>query len=207
MKKFTTILLACIMLLSVFVFVGCDSEFDSTDLLNRIDQLERELEEARELGGLPGPAGQTPHIGSNGNWWIGTQDTGVRAQGPSGPPGSGTTPEERIHQIGETFTYVTHSGLRLFSIRVELSLQDPNETVHLHITNLNMPGYAPGQFVMVRSLQSDGTFATSTFTGNVLSLNETVAHGAPSTGTHIWIGWPTGVAWNTMIPYVIFQVR
>ena len=29
--------------------------------------------------------GITPHIGADGNWWIGDADTGVRAQGPQGP--------------------------------------------------------------------------------------------------------------------------
>ncbi|MEG2061746.1 MAG: PL29 family lyase N-terminal domain-containing protein, partial [Alistipes sp.] len=31
--------------------------------------------------GETGDDGVTPHIGDNGNWWIGTTDTGVKAQG------------------------------------------------------------------------------------------------------------------------------
>ena len=31
--------------------------------------------------GPQGPAGTTPHIGENGNWWIGDTDTGVSASG------------------------------------------------------------------------------------------------------------------------------
>lgn len=31
--------------------------------------------------------GITPHIGENGNWWIGTTDTGVHAQGEQGIQG------------------------------------------------------------------------------------------------------------------------
>ena len=34
--------------------------------------------------GNTGTDGQTPHIGDNGNWWIGTTDTGVKAQGGKG---------------------------------------------------------------------------------------------------------------------------
>jgi len=34
--------------------------------------------------GNTGTDGQTPHIGDNGNWWIGTSDTGVKAQGDKG---------------------------------------------------------------------------------------------------------------------------
>lgn len=33
--------------------------------------------------GAPGQNGKTPYIGSNGNWWIGTMDTGVSASGGS----------------------------------------------------------------------------------------------------------------------------
>lgn len=35
----------------------------------------------------PGPAGTTPHIGTNGNWWIGETDTGVKAAGKDGKDG------------------------------------------------------------------------------------------------------------------------
>ena len=34
--------------------------------------------------GEDGEQGQTPYIGSNGNWWIGTEDTGVKAKGEDG---------------------------------------------------------------------------------------------------------------------------
>lgn len=36
--------------------------------------------------GLPGPPGISPHIGTNGNWFIGENDTGVPATGPASPP-------------------------------------------------------------------------------------------------------------------------
>lgn len=38
--------------------------------------------------GKNGQNGVTPHIGSNGNWYIGTTDTGVPATGPAGKDGS-----------------------------------------------------------------------------------------------------------------------
>lgn len=40
--------------------------------------------------GDPGTDGLTPHIGGNGNWWIGEFDTGVKAEGTVGE--SGYTP-------------------------------------------------------------------------------------------------------------------
>ncbi len=38
--------------------------------------------------GADGADGQTPFIGTNGNWWIGTTDTGVLAQGTNGTDGA-----------------------------------------------------------------------------------------------------------------------
>lgn len=40
--------------------------------------------------GEPGDDGITPHIGANGNWFIGSTDTGVKAQGPAGQNGTGS---------------------------------------------------------------------------------------------------------------------
>ena len=41
------------------------------------------------VDGQNGVDGTTPHIGNNGNWWIGEQDTGVCAGGQNGEPGVG----------------------------------------------------------------------------------------------------------------------
>lgn len=38
-------------------------------------------------GALKGQDGTTPHIGANGNWWIGNVDTGVQASGGGGDSG------------------------------------------------------------------------------------------------------------------------
>ena len=38
--------------------------------------------------GVPGADGVTPHIGDNGNWFIGSTDTGTAAQGPAGQDGA-----------------------------------------------------------------------------------------------------------------------
>src|SRR5690606_23422322 len=45
------------------------------------------LEELKGEDGKDGEDGLTPYIGNNGNWWIGSIDTGVKAQGPDGSPG------------------------------------------------------------------------------------------------------------------------
>ncbi|MFA5562219.1 MAG: hypothetical protein WDA00_06245 [Eubacteriales bacterium] len=47
------------------------------------------------LRGADGTNGVTPHIGENGNWFVGTTDTGVKAQGPQGEKGdTGDTGEQ-----------------------------------------------------------------------------------------------------------------
>ena len=58
---------------------------------------------------IKGEAGATPHIGENGNWWIGNIDTNIQAQGDSGVyTGSGDAPENYDIQIdldGEPLLY------------------------------------------------------------------------------------------------------
>ena len=41
-----------------------------------------------EPANIKGTNGKTPHIGDNGNWWIGDTDTGTKAQGEDGDPGA-----------------------------------------------------------------------------------------------------------------------
>ena len=64
------------------------------------------------IGNIKGPAGAdgkngsngvTPHIGSNGNWWIGTTDTGISATGPAGKDGQdgGTGPAGKDGSDGQ----------------------------------------------------------------------------------------------------------
>ncbi len=68
--------------------------------------------------GKDGQDGVTPHIGENGNWWIGDQDTGIPATGADGTDGkdgeNGTTPHigENGHWwIGDTDTGIPATGV------------------------------------------------------------------------------------------------
>ena len=45
--------------------------------------------------GDKGEDGLTPYIGANGNWWIGDQDTGVKAEGKDGVDGQPGTPGDK----------------------------------------------------------------------------------------------------------------
>ena len=61
--------------------------------------------------GKDGEDGLTPYIGSNGNWWIGNTDTGIKAQGENG--NDGLTPyigENGNWWIGDTDTNVKAQG-------------------------------------------------------------------------------------------------
>lgn len=59
-----------------------------------------------------GADGITPHIGANGNWYIGTTDTGVKAQGTDGAPGDpgrGIASVERTSGNGAAGTVDTYT--------------------------------------------------------------------------------------------------
>jgi hypothetical protein len=73
--------------------------------------------------GVQGADGNTPFIGSNGNWWIGDTDTGIAATGPQGPQGekgetgeSGVTPTitavagANINSVGTPTVTATTDG-------------------------------------------------------------------------------------------------
>lgn len=53
------------------------SDIESTDEYSALDEMLKRASEQFE-------AYQLPHIGDNGNWWIGESDTGVRATGEKG---------------------------------------------------------------------------------------------------------------------------
>lgn len=64
-------------------------------------------------GGVDGKDGITPHIGDNGNWFIGTVDTGISAQGPAGE--NGVTPHIGTNgnwYIGSVNTGVSAKGAK-----------------------------------------------------------------------------------------------
>lgn len=58
--------------------------------------------------GNTGTNGQTPHIGDNGNWWIGTTDTGVKAQGDKGT--DAIAPQVRISSDSNEWEISTDNG-------------------------------------------------------------------------------------------------
>lgn len=61
----------------------------TTDLQAAINEALALAKASGEFDGEAGAPGVSPHIGGNGNWYIGDEDTGVQAQGESGPVGPG----------------------------------------------------------------------------------------------------------------------
>lgn len=65
-------------------------------------------------GALKGQDGITPHI-ENGNWWIGTADTGVRAEGKDGKDGqSGSGGSSDVYSTEETVVGTWIDGKPLY---------------------------------------------------------------------------------------------
>lgn len=59
-------------------------KLDANKLTEAINTALAQAKASGEFDGEPGAPGTTPHIGANGNWWIGNTDTGVKAQGEDG---------------------------------------------------------------------------------------------------------------------------
>lgn len=60
----------------------------SVETVGNADQIIQDaLRDAKESGEFDGEDGITPHIGANGNWFVGETDTGIRAQGKDGKKG------------------------------------------------------------------------------------------------------------------------
>lgn len=58
-----------------------DYVYTETELYTIDAKIKKALRDAKKSGKFDGKDGLTPHIGENGNWWIGEEDTGVKAQG------------------------------------------------------------------------------------------------------------------------------
>lgn len=79
-------------------------EFDGISIvkseINNNGELELTYSDGQDvtLGKVVGADGLTPFVGSNGNWWIGTTDTGVKATGADGKDGAPGKDGERGEQ-------------------------------------------------------------------------------------------------------------
>lgn len=88
--------------------------------------------------GTNGADGKTPYIGENGNWWIGEEDTGIKAAGTNGTNGSdgqngsdgvSITKIEKTGSDGNVDTYtITFSNGETFSYTVTNGTNGQNGT-------------------------------------------------------------------------------
>ena len=106
--------------------------------------------------GKDGEDGLTPHIGENGNWWVGDTDTGVSAKGDRGDTGAkgadGVSPTATVTQ--------TDDG-------AEVTVTDASGTTTATIRNgTNGKDGAPGKDAVVdATLTQDGQAADAKVTG------------------------------------------
>lgn len=121
---------------------------------------------ATGAAGKDGEDGLTPHIGENGNWWLGDTDTGVSAKGPKGETGAkgadGVSPTASVTQTddGAKFTVTDASGTTTAMIRNGTDGKD------------GAPG-APGKDAVVdATLTQDGQAADAKVTGEKISQLE-----------------------------------
>ena len=68
-------------------------KLDADKLPEAVNTALAQAKASGEFDGDPGAPGVTPHIGTNGNWYIGSADTGVKAQGKDGTNGTSVTVE------------------------------------------------------------------------------------------------------------------
>jgi len=90
MKRTLSFILVFLMTLSFCInLISCTTESEKSD------------GDGEGVQWQTGADGLTPYIGSNGNWWIGDNDTGVRAEGVDGKDGKdGITPTVEISEDG-----------------------------------------------------------------------------------------------------------
>ncbi len=132
--------------------------------------------------GKDGKNGLTPHIGENGNWWVGDTDTGVSAKGDTGAKGAdGVSPTASVTQTddGAEFTVTDASGTTTATIKNGINGKD------------GAPG-APGKDAVVdATLTQDGQAADAKVTGEKIGeLKEDTA--ALKKRQNVLIGSETG---------------
>ena len=140
---------------------------------------------ATGAAGKDGVDGVTPHIGENGNWWVGATDTGVSAKGPKGETGAkgadGVSPTASVTQTddGAKFTVTDASGTTTAMIRNGTDGKD------------GAPGAAGKDAVVDATLTQDGQAADAKVTGEKISqLKEDTA--ALKKRQNVLVGSETG---------------
>ena len=111
--------------------------------------------------GKDGENGKTPYVGDNGNWYIGTDDTGKPSRGAKGEPGQdGVTPTFSIESVetGEpgTDAEVTMTGdAPNHGLRFVIPRGDKGDKGGTDIS-LGLTSAAVGQIIKVKAIDESG---------------------------------------------------
>ena len=87
-----------------------NDKLDAAELTNAVNTA---LAQAKASGEFDGDDGVTPHIGDNGNWYIGTTDTGKPSRGQDGQPGSDGV---GIQSVEQTTTSTEDGGTNIVTV-------------------------------------------------------------------------------------------
>lgn len=117
--------------------------------------------------GTPGADGLTPFIGENGNWWIGTIDTGIPAQGIDGI--DGLTPY--IGDNGNWFVGDTDTGVTAQGPQGEPGPAGTGNLIGLQMQSQNNQNYVINT-VLFDTVIYDNSGGAITWDGTAFSLNE-----------------------------------
>lgn len=102
--------------------------------------------------GDAGKDGVTPHIGENGNWWVGDTDTGVSAKGQKGDPG----PQGPAGEIPEDYPQIQEDVSKLKQDLGDITQIDKSSNI------LEIRNYTEGRYYSASSgdYRNNGNFFT-----------------------------------------------
>ena len=134
------------------------------------------------IAGEPGKDGITPHIGDNGNWWIGDTDTGVSAGGSgSGSSGGSVIPFANVKATKIVDLSIPTDEEGKLPTRIEITQRDDG-------TPLNLKA-----FVIQSDISSGVSYTEITFNGNPWRTAYFVPHGRKETASTFIIGADGGM--------------
>ena len=153
------------------------------------------------IGGNDGEDGETPYIGTNGNWWIGTTDTGVKAEGKDGVDGEdGETPY--IGTNGNWWIGTTDTGVKaeaqdgVDGVDGETPYIGTNGNWWIGTTDTGVKAEGKdGVGISNVEIDADGNLIITFTDGQTKNLGKVTADGNTSGGTacnHVYSDWIEG---------------
>ena len=155
---------------------------------------------AKGATGSQGPAGTTPTIGSNGNWYLGSSDTGKPSRGATGPQGpkgdTGAQGPAGPNNWGTTMNDTTASNINeLMNKKVELIIQKANGQAGIFGVNGGWSGHDFG-FTWGNYIPSQGVSDVFTVQSNGIYYNR--KSGGKYSGAKLFV--PADVNGNLTLP-------